>query len=64
MKKKKQVVVKTVLGEKQLVVSGSDLLGHTKKVRNKVENLEINPEDHEDGDVVAEIEVDIDGSTN
>lgn len=54
---KREVKVKKVMGKKTLSVAGLDLLGNTAKVREKVEALDIEPENHAVEEVVAEIEL-------
>jgi len=53
----RDVKVREILGTKQFAVRGSDLLGQTKQVREQVEDLDIDPSNFEDGEVVTSVEV-------
>jgi len=57
IKMMRDVEVREILGTKQFAVSGSDLLGQTEQVREQVKDLDADPSDFEDGEVVTSIEV-------
>lgn len=54
------IIVQEVKGKKRLGARGANLIGHTQELREKVEDLDIDPEEHEEGSTVATVEIDTD----